>query len=476
MTTTNLTLTGSYSLNPFKKKTNNLLTTPTTNTTQTTTKLNSSDLNKANNPYGYTTGNNANNYDLSPTTLIASANKTNKTTTPVTTTPYKTVADTLNTTNTKTSTSNTPTALDNYMASLQGLSDKQSKLENQNYLDTADFETNQANDQNAALLQGLSGIKSSLDQYTNTTNENLAKQKFTTETNYGKQQKQLAQTRNESEARNRNRFAALNTGDSAGAGSFDEAQSNTESDFNSSTQELLTAKQNQIDTLENNAYNAIQDQLSKYQEQVISVNSAVNTNNATKAKNIATAKYNAQTNINNILANLDNLKYQQLSTGDGQLSENFLKTGTPTTAAEYKFLQSNKDAFATVGSSSNGNNGKALQMVNNLLGENLGAISGAVRTGSIPVIGQLNGGATAKTDYEGLQSLLSLAKRGELKGSGAVSDFESKMLEKAALAGLDTRLPTAEFKKRLQSLQQDLMGGDTSTGNTLQIGNYKVSY
>lgn len=111
------------------------------------------------------------------------------------------------------------------------------------------------------------------------------------------------------------------------------------------------------------------------------------------------------------------------------------------------------------------NNNKALTMVNNILGGDYQSITG---TFQVPrFMDRVHGGsAQVRADMDGLKSLLSLAKRGELKGSGQVSDFETKMLEKAALAGLDTNLPEDEFYRRLQQLQADLMQGGATSSNT----------
>jgi len=119
----------------------------------------------------------------------------------------------------------------------------------------------------------------------------------------------------------------------------------------------------------------------------------------------------------------------------------------------------------------NGNKGKALTMVNNILGKDTKSITGALQTGNVPVLSTLTGAVNAQTDFDGLKALLALAERGQLKGSGAVSDFESKMLEKAALAGINQNLSDDEFRSRLKLLKQDLeSGGATSTGGQIVTG------
>lgn len=106
------------------------------------------------------------------------------------------------------------------------------------------------------------------------------------------------------------------------------------------------------------------------------------------------------------------------------------------------------------------NKQKALNMVRNVLRGNTAGISGAVRSGNVPFVNQWTGSGQTQADWEGLKSLLTLAARGQLKGSGAVSDFETRMLEKAAVAGIDpTKMSNDEFRRRLQQLETNLSGG-----------------
>lgn len=119
------------------------------------------------------------------------------------------------------------------------------------------------------------------------------------------------------------------------------------------------------------------------------------------------------------------------------------------------------------------NKNKALTMVNVILGGDSNLISGAWRPGlsKIPLISKIFGGGQEATQWQGLSNLLTLAARGQLKGSGQVSDFETKMLEKAALAGLDpTRQSEEEFLAGLNQLKLDLQSGgavDATSNNPL---------
>ena len=59
---------------------------------------------------------------------------------------------------------------------------------------------------------------------------------------------------------------------------------------------------------------------------------------------------------------------------------------------------------------------------------------------------------TAKNVYSQVKSILSLENRKQLKGSGAISDFEALTLEKASSA-LGRNLSDAEFKKQLSKIK-----------------------
>lgn len=88
-----------------------------------------------------------------------------------------------------------------------------------------------------------------------------------------------------------------------------------------------------------------------------------------------------------------------------------------------------------------------LQIVEDVL-KNPGAISGLIQTGSIP----FTAGATTKNQYEQLKGLLALDSREKLKGSGAISDFESKTLERAA-SSIGRNQGEADFENNLRKIR-----------------------
>ncbi len=104
-------------------------------------------------------------------------------------------------------------------------------------------------------------------------------------------------------------------------------------------------------------------------------------------------------------------------------------------------------------------------MVNELLAnKSLGAISG------IPALTAFIPGTSAqlaKNQYEQLKGIVSLENREKLKGQGAISDFEFKVLSEAATA-LGRNLSDADFKKQLEKIRDVFAGryANTNAGAT----------
>ena len=82
--------------------------------------------------------------------------------------------------------------------------------------------------------------------------------------------------------------------------------------------------------------------------------------------------------------------------------------------------------------------------------------------------------ATTKNMFDQIQGLLSLENRSQLKGSGAISDFEAQLLQKAA-SSLGRNQSDTEFRKTLQSLLQGFneQQGGLDSDDDLLINRYK---
>jgi len=321
----------------------------------------------------------------------------------------------------------------------------------------------------------------------------------------GQSQRQLMEDRRQLQAQKEKQYAALGTIDSYGTGSFQSANENINNDFLRMTNEnkrLLEKNLFDIDQKLFDAKAGIEEQLateeSKYNDAIIQIENSNMLNEAQKAQLIRSAQIKFETEKTNIYDKYDTLRLtaekekvdaqakldeakvadQKLQVLLGSASDTFIKTGIPSTAEDqFLIMKYPKEVEAYANLIKNGqsagskNKDTALSMVNRLLSQDTRPITGAMRTGGIPVISSFTGSAIPQADYNGLKSLLALAERGQLKGSGAVSDFEAKMLEKAAMAGLTQDLPDEEFRRRLEILRNDLMsGGATSSEVVNQRG------
>lgn len=101
-----------------------------------------------------------------------------------------------------------------------------------------------------------------------------------------------------------------------------------------------------------------------------------------------------------------------------------------------------------------------LSVVTDLLAEDTDAITGLGQN-PFNVFGIAN--AKAQNLYNQLKGILSLENRQQLKGQGAISDFEFKVLQDASSA-LGRNLPNAEFRRQLEKIR-DVFAGKYATTN-----------
>lgn len=106
-----------------------------------------------------------------------------------------------------------------------------------------------------------------------------------------------------------------------------------------------------------------------------------------------------------------------------------------------------------------------VNVVDQLLGKKTGEISG------MPNIKAFIPGTDTqltKNLFDQLKGMLALENRQKLKGSGQISDYESKVLDKAASA-LGRNLSDKDFKKVLEDLKKDLSGEED-----IQVGGFTI--
>jgi hypothetical protein len=152
-----------------------------------------------------------------------------------------------------------------------------------------------------------------------------------------------------------------------------------------------------------------------------------------------------------------------------QLSKQFMSTGVPQTMADYMYIQKDPKAAEYIKNTAGGGASQAkdelLGVIGKLRNGNIGAITGFTRTGWVPG----SEGALTKNYYDQLKSMLSLENREKLKGSGAISDFEAKILANAASA-LGQNLSEDQFRLVLSDLETKLGGGQAQTNVNDPLG------
>jgi hypothetical protein len=326
----------------------------------------------------------------------------------------------------------------------------------------------------------------------------------------GASQRQLAMTRRQQSGELERKYAALGTIDSYGVGSFTGANTNLEAEFLRQTNENFQRLENriaEIDTSFNNAKiegnRKIQDEENKYQEAVREINRLLAGNESLKTQALQQAasllrqkQMEIQDDVENLRLQLEKEKYDtqqalQKETAKDQaiiaefqaLSESFKQSGVPQTAQDAffankypEYMKNLKDIYTeqakTGDTSTQGQEQKneIITIIDNLRKTGgIGGITGFTGTGFIPG----SKAAIAKAYYDQLQALLSLENRNSLKGSGAISDFEARLLEKAASA-LNLNLSETQFNQILNDLYQSLSQGGqtTTTGSKPPITSY----
>lgn len=314
-----------------------------------------------------------------------------------------------------------------------------------------------------------------------------ALEKEQTIANYDEATLTSARGKRDTDAARQRMFAGLGTLDSTGSMGFTGQQINADEEFNRVQQNretekarALTAIDAKVATAERTAKNEIAKEAATFNETIRKIMSQANATDMDKEAQIRAAYLelkNTVQGINDTLAvtqqngELEKLKYmaeQEKADQGANLSQEFIQTGIPKTAADFIYKTQNPGGFETkIGADAQGKTGgKVLQVVNNVLNGDIGAITGWLKTGWIPG----SAGAQTKNDFENLKSMLSLEGRQQLKGSGAISDFEAGMLERAASLGLGTNLSEDQFRAKLNQFKQELeAGSQTQQGVTMNV-------
>lgn len=307
---------------------------------------------------------------------------------------------------------------------------------------------------------------------------------------YDKSLRQSAKSKRETDAQRQNTFAALGTLDSGGAMGFTGQQQNADEEFLAGQQETLRQRANKISTLEidlstaeRQAKKLLTEQSLKFNESVrqIRANASLMGNEKEAAirqkylefegmargiqDQLAQMQYNVEVEKTQYAQQVKLLSDQAKGPN---LSDEFIRTGQPVTREDFIYRTQNPDAFeGKFGASAAQSQEKQgmIDLIDKLAGGDIGAITGIVKTGWVPG----SQGALTKNYFDQLKGMLSLENRAKMKGSGAISDFEAKTLDRAASA-LGTNLSEDQFRAVLNDLRTNLGGGNQTANANDPLG------
>lgn len=375
-------------------------------------------------------------------------------------------------------------AYSKYLSNIQGVGDRMKSFQDSEAQRKAEWLRKSNDIMGGALRSQIDPLKQRFSDFKGNVQADLAEQKEVSDlekqgidTQYGEALRASAQANRENQSGLQKLFSGLNAVDSMG---FAQQAGKQASNFTAGQQDIFQEKAGKL-VEATNAYNSyarqasslINDEETKLMASLAEIDANIAKGTLDYENAVQDAYSAAQQNIMGIEDNLANLEYQTelqklqfqqdmalaQKEEDSQPSMGFLQTGVPQTRADYIYMDKNPDKYDKQGGEED--SGKVVGMVDKLLSGGTKGVSGAFRPGAIPGVGAVWGNAgQQQANWEGLKNLLTLARRGELKGSGAVSDFETRMLEKAALAGLDpAKMNDEAFRVGLEQLAQDLSQG-----------------
>lgn len=264
------------------------------------------------------------------------------------------------------------------------------------------------------------------------------------ESQYATSEAQLAKTKQREDIKRRNMFAALGTLESGGSMGFTGQQSEADIQFSTDLQDFKEGKIRDINDVnrrqqefENTSIYKLQDTLDQFNAQIDNIYADISKTEVQRNNDISAAYQDISDKVFEIQSTYStaNDSYEKMRYEVGSKIEE--KAGASN--------QSKQDIIDTV---------------SGLLGRDYGAITGLRN----PLKFMTGDAQYTKNMFNQLVGLLSLENRQKLKGSGAISDYESKVLERAATA-LGTNLNNEDFGRELQNILS-VFGGQSTQGGT----------
>lgn len=273
-----------------------------------------------------------------------------------------------------------------------------------------------------------------------------------------------AQLNREGQAGLQNLFANLGTIDST---TFQNQASKQTNDFTRQQAGRLEDRANQInemwrgvDDFRRQAQMMVAEEETNLMARINEINNTIDRNSFEYEQAIKAAYDTAQTNISTIEQQMAGIEYDaalkqyEIEQAGGKGLQ-FDEYGQPLNQETKDWVFNNQDKYKSAfGIDGGGATSDILNVAQQLKQGNYAGITGFGQTAWIPG----SEGALALNTYEQLRGLLSLENREKLKGSGAISDFEAKVLDKAA-SRLGRNLSNEQFGQVLDELIMELSGG-----------------
>lgn len=272
------------------------------------------------------------------------------------------------------------------------------------------------------------------------------------EDQYGRQMKEQAQAQREEQQGIQDLFSGLNTVDS---GAFITQGMKSRERLTANQSATITARTNELNTADRDlkqyklqAQGLIANEVQKFDDALLTI-----------AENleVGSAEYNAA--VKQVYA-----QAQEAILGlESGLADKELAYEEKAQALQADLLKEQmKNGTSTANSAQAKQN--ITSVVDQLLAEDTNPITGALRLGGVIPGGR---GQVVQGLYDQLVAMLSLDNREKLKGSGAISDFEAQVLQKAA-SRLRPGMGDQDFRQALQQIKTELGGVPTQqTSSTM---------
>lgn len=372
------------------------------------------------------------------------------------------------------------TSVPSYIAGYEDLAAKQKALLEQQRKQGEDYYSKSYAEKNRLLQESIPQLQQqfiktqgNIQKGIESAAQSAAYKKQNAEDMWGESQRQAAQTRGESEARNRNRFAALGTTSSYGAGSYGQAQENVESDFNRFTQQGLRSKEQNLFEIDKalqdyeiEAQTTLDGLEASLENTIRQIQSDINMNNIEKQNALDSLFSDYQAKVLRVYADyykaLKNAVLKKVCREANSLS--FDDQGQPLNQVSYEWMLNNPDKFGSAFESGNvAEKQNLIGLVNQALTTNLGPVSGI--GGAFGITTKFGEGLNTKALIDQIKGSLTLEAREKLKGQGQISDDETQMLANS-VSKLQYGMTEAALKKELREIKNVLEGKYRYAGQT----------